>query len=512
MLATDGRGSRSRWLLFPWMVALLTGCPSSPDLLPVRGIPERELGLTVVAGDAVVAATWDWEPVDGLQLSVFTEVVGGGLSRTATYPMFGSSQLFVDSDVENGRTYRYRIVVSDYSWTPKMQSPPVLATPMAGATACLTLAPTAITDTSLTVNGLVVNPAGRTTSVSFDAGSTSTYGTSMAASSTAVTGASQVSYTVTPLPDDTEHHFRIVAQNADGICRGSDRVARTWRSPEVLASGLNASAGLMLGTDTVYFADPSANRIVKVAKSGGVPQTLVTANSPSSLTGDESVLYSAESSGIRRIDLQDLSSAVLSTGYVGGQDYGLALAGSHLYWRRPVEGIYGLPVAGGTPAKIVTGTGVVNDFAIDGNAVYWSENAVVWKRSLEPGAQAVALVDSGSGSNASMVVVAGGWVYYGAGAYDRGICRVSVNGGAPERLTLTAASPGAADATHLYWVDGPLIRKMPLAGGEITTLAYGGGAANPYIRTLAVDDTHVYWSRMDGITPGTGAILRTPKD
>ena len=61
----------------------------------------------------------------------------------------------------------------------------------------------------------------------------------------------------------------------------------------------------------------------------------------------------------------------------------------------------------------------------------------------------------------------------------------------------------AVDETYVYWTDNEdgYVCKMPLGGGDVTTLAIGVGS---WPLTVAVDDAYVYWSGWTGIE-------RTPK-
>jgi hypothetical protein len=512
--------NRTRYRL---IVTAWNDAGEGPDSVQVLAMP----GLS--GPSAVRATPWDaavvleWEPVAGAAWYSVDAVIESspGVWTSAPGSLFRSttSELWnVFTGAENGRMHVFGVT----AWVGgelTLRSPEVSATPSAGATACLTLPATSITDSSLIVNALVVNPPARTTSVSFEVGATTQYGTTTPASATAVPGVVTFSFRVAPVSGDTEHHYRVVAESALGTCRGENRVARTWRSPEVLVSGLDRPSALVLGAEDVYWAELGANRIARVSKTGGQAVTVVAAGSPTALVGDDAALYVAEVSGICVIDPQGATSTPLSTDYSDGNEHGLVLAGPRLCWGHGAY-VYALPLSGGTPAEVVSGASL--GFDADDSAIYWVDSVGrIWAKPFAPEAPSVRVVDRGG-----PLLVAGGWIYYGDGTAIR---RVPVDGGAPVELAPTGGWPIAADETHVYFthhplaaVEPPLLSKVPLGGGPVTPLAYAAGlgvysmaaGAWPDRGAIAVDDTHIYWIRQDQMTPypPIASIVRTPKD
>jgi hypothetical protein len=116
-----------------------------------------------------------------------------------------------------------------------------------------------ITPTTATLNGRV-DPNGADTNYFFQYGTTSLYGTN-----TAVTPAGAgangvaVSVPIAGLAPDTRYHYRIVAQNAQGITKGADRTFKTRVQPlgvtlaanpnPVAPGGATALAGQLTGTN-----------------------------------------------------------------------------------------------------------------------------------------------------------------------------------------------------------------------------------------------------------------------
>ncbi len=107
----------------------------------------------------------------------------------------------------------------------------VLAVP-AGAANPLPPSATSGAATGITLSGATltatVDPQGAATSYHFDYGTTDSYGLATADHDAGSgTGAVTVSVPVTGLTNDTTYHVRIVATNAAGITRGSDRTFKT---------------------------------------------------------------------------------------------------------------------------------------------------------------------------------------------------------------------------------------------------------------------------------------------
>ncbi len=97
-----------------------------------------------------------------------------------------------------------------------------------GVASAVTDPATAITLTSATING-TVNPNGNSTTVSFEYGLTTSYGTSPAATPGTLTGSSSstVSAALTGLASNTTYHFRVKAVNSAGTTYGNDRTFTT---------------------------------------------------------------------------------------------------------------------------------------------------------------------------------------------------------------------------------------------------------------------------------------------
>jgi len=123
-------------------------------------------------------------------------------------------------------------------WTLAVAAAPPYAT-------VITQLATSITGTSTTLNGAVV-AAYDMTSVSFDYGISTSYGTNVPASPTPVTGgaATQVSAALTGLVPATTYHFRVNGTNSMTTLNGGDMTFTTLNNNANL-SGLTISSGTL---------------------------------------------------------------------------------------------------------------------------------------------------------------------------------------------------------------------------------------------------------------------------
>ena len=120
-------------------------------------------------------------------------------------------------------------------------------------------AATSIEPTTATLNGFVT-PKGANTTYYFQYGTSSLYG-SVTPATTVAAGSGRVKVTVAlgRLAPVTTYHYRLVAQNSQGVARGSHRTFKTKKVPlglsvaatpnPVAAGGATTLAGVLSGTD-----------------------------------------------------------------------------------------------------------------------------------------------------------------------------------------------------------------------------------------------------------------------
>lgn len=114
----------------------------------------------------------------------------------------------------------------------------------ASAPTAMTNAATSVTGTGATLNG-TVNANGASTTVTFEYGLTTSYGTTVTAAQSPVTGDSNtaVSKAITGLSDGTTYHYRVVGQNSQGTTNGADMTFTTIdNTPPAVSSIVRADA------------------------------------------------------------------------------------------------------------------------------------------------------------------------------------------------------------------------------------------------------------------------------
>jgi len=152
------------------------------------------------------------------------------------------------SGLTAGRTYHYRLTATSDAGTSHGSDQTFVATSAPSAT---TRSVSSIGDTSATLNS-TVNPNGVATTVYFDYGTSTSYG-SKSSSKSAGSGrsAQNVAIGISGLSPNTTYHVRVVAANSAGTNTGSDVTFTTTGRPFVTtgaASGVSSNAATLAGT------------------------------------------------------------------------------------------------------------------------------------------------------------------------------------------------------------------------------------------------------------------------
>jgi hypothetical protein len=239
-----------------------------------------------------------------------------------------------------------------------------------------------------------------------------------------------------------------------------------------LATGQWYSYGIAVDDTAVYWTSTDG-RISKIPKTGGEPVTLVSGQfSPWALTLDSANLYWVNYAR----DGNDVSAgyqcAIMQAPIGGGQAMVLATDQPRAYW----------------------------DIAVDDTSVYWPANP-----SLDYPSGRVMKVPIGGGELVTLasdqydptgIAVDATSVYWSTEYYAT--MKVAKDGGTPVRLGSAGPSRLATDASNVYVFSGELVVKVPITGGDATTLA--SNFVNLYPSGIAVDGTSVYWA-----VPGSGS-------
>ena len=168
-----------------------------------------------------------------------TKSAGSGTSAVAV-----SAQI---SGLASGRTYHFRLVGTSDAGTSRGNDETFVASAPPTAT---TKAVSSVRDTTATLNASV-SPNGLSTTVYFEYGTSTSYGSKTASKSIGSgTGSTNVSTGVSGLAPGGGYHYRVVATNAAGTSRGGDQAFTTTGRPIVRsgpAAGIGANGATLTG-------------------------------------------------------------------------------------------------------------------------------------------------------------------------------------------------------------------------------------------------------------------------
>jgi phosphodiesterase/alkaline phosphatase D-like protein len=184
-----------------------------------------EYGTTAAYGTTVNA---DQSPVSGVGATAVSKVITG-LAANTVYHYRAVGQNI------NGTTYG-----ADMTFTTSVGPPTVT-----------TAAATSVLSDRATLNGTVTANNASTT-VTFEYGTTTAYGSTITAVQSPVTGVNTaVSAVLTGLSNNTTYHYRVVGQNANGTAYDADMTFSTSNAPTAVtnaATGVGASSATLNGT------------------------------------------------------------------------------------------------------------------------------------------------------------------------------------------------------------------------------------------------------------------------
>ena len=221
---------------------------------------------------------------------------GYGSTVTASQsPITGTSNTSVSgslSGLKPNMTYHYRVVATnatgitnggDQTFTTSAIAPTVTTDVANG-----------ISSTALALSG-IVNANNTSTTVTFEYGTTTGYGSTVAAAPNPVTGTSNISVTgsLWGLKPNTTYHYRVVGTNAVGITNGGDQTFTTSAiAPTVttdVANGISSTAATLNGT--VNANNASTTVTFEYGTTTGYGSTVTAVPSPITGTSNTSVNY-----------------------------------------------------------------------------------------------------------------------------------------------------------------------------------------------------------------------------
>ncbi len=224
---------------------LTTTAPTAPPTVVTGGADQIGPLKGAVHGTVDpngLSTSWHFEygKTTGYGSTTPTENAGSGTSALNVSVLLQS--------LEAGVTYHYRLVGSSSAGTTrgadKTFTTDSAPTVMTGPTQ-------SVAPTSAVVTG-TINPRGRSSTVWFEYGTSTAYGSKTATQSAGFgTSDKAVTATITGLKIGTVYHYRIAGQSDAGTVRGADATFRTSSAPTVttgVASSIDASSAVLNGT------------------------------------------------------------------------------------------------------------------------------------------------------------------------------------------------------------------------------------------------------------------------
>ena len=217
-------------------------------------------------GDSIVSYAWDLD-----NNGTFGDITGANptVSWSAIQRVTGTSTI--------------ALRVTDSMGATNTATTTLTVNPLPSAT---TSAASGITTTGATLNG-AVNANGTPSSVSFDWGTTTGYGNSIAATPASVSGntATAVNAALTGLVPHTTYHYRVKASWIDGTSVGNDGSFTTANTSPTFA-------GYSISTPYQTVASVSLSKLLAKASDADGDALSVTAAGPASAQGGTAVLQS----------------------------------------------------------------------------------------------------------------------------------------------------------------------------------------------------------------------------
>jgi hypothetical protein len=143
-----------------------------------------------------------------------------------------------------------------------------------------------------------------------------------------------------------------------------------------------------LDADHVYWGDFAAERVARVGKSGGAPETIAAGLYAGALAVDATRVFVEESPGgvqgtIAAIPLDGGSATILVSGNVGRE--ALAADEQRLNFAEGITDLQVLSISkeGGPVNVLAQNQSSVTALAVDGSCVYWVAKEGVWKAPRE---------------------------------------------------------------------------------------------------------------------------------
>jgi hypothetical protein len=191
------------------------------------------------------ATTYHFEYGTSASYGLTTDDKDAGAGSTAVDASADLTGLTTDT------TYHYRLVATNAAGTTRGADRTLHTAQPLGPPGATTGSARSVTATGARL-GATVDPNGRATTYHFEYGTTTGYGkhTSEASAGSGQSGRS-VSTAISGLAANTRYHYRVVATNAAGVSRGSDRTFTTLRNPRAITLSASPNPVTWSGSTTV---------------------------------------------------------------------------------------------------------------------------------------------------------------------------------------------------------------------------------------------------------------------
>jgi sugar lactone lactonase YvrE len=314
--------------------------------------------------------------------------------------------------------------------------------------------------------------------------------------------------------------------DATNLCRGTAK-------PDILASGQDRPEGIAVDATSVYWTTSAggvagAGTVMKVALSGGDPVTLASGQeSPESIAVDGTSVYWLNNYGgtVMKVPLAGGNPVTLAS--VQSFPRGIAVDATGVYWTNSDGAVKKVPLSGGAPVALASSSeGQPQDLAVNATSVFWttspsgvSNEGGVWRAPLAGGTPVRFATSQGNCQGITLDATSVYWTAFNDMTLTITVWKAPLSGGVPVSLasgsgtSVEVPKPIALDATHVYWTrtvngmmdSGGMVLRVPLAGGAEVIVA--SGLRDP--GSLAVDGTSVYFTA--GSPSADGVIMRSPK-
>ncbi len=281
------------------------------------------------------------------------------------------------------------------------------------------------------------------------------------------------------------------------------------QAPTLVATSCGTPTALAVDDGALYWTDPAAESVVRMAK-GGAPQPLAPVAGDAALAWDlvleaDTVYFTEAGTGKFQVGTPG---AVWKVAKAGGP-------ATRLAWCNPTS-----------KASMNQFIGHPSRIAVDGTNVYWTENrGELTFDTPQPGY--VGSVPEAGGPQSTIadavlapfaIVADDQWLYF-CGEHNSGIARAGKNGGWNIYDTLDeVGSRLAVDETNLYFgtckFTGNLyvIPKAMSVDLPMTVVFSAFGLGEDRIDDIVLDDDHLYWSSGKVMDATKGHIFAMRKD